>query len=112
MGRDILMKTKTKDFIDTGELVMAKKKNNKKKSVNKTSTKVNVEVKNSDSKLKLFFEKKPARIALHVVTALVWIAFLADFFTFQYNAGEYPNVILSVLALVTFALEWNIKNKK
>lgn len=90
---------------------MAKKKKNKKKSVNKANKVVNTKVESNHSKFKLFTQKKSVRISIHIMTGLVWIAFLGDFLTFQYRDLGYPNLILSILALVTFILEWNMKRK-
>ena len=90
---------------------MAKKKNNKNKNVNKSNNKVNVQIEKNDSKFKIVTQKKAVRITIHIITVLVWVAFLIDFLTFQYSDIAYPNAILSILALATFILEWNIKNK-
>ena len=55
--------------------------------------------------------KKYVRITLHIITAIVWILFLMDFSSFK-RLGVFPNAILSILALLTLLLEWEVINGK
>lgn len=54
-----------------------------------------------------FMSKSIPRTVLHTITAISWLLFLSDFFAFQQTGGV-PNIILSILALVTLILEYSI----
>ena len=93
---------------------MAKSKKRKSKTVNKkaSSIKNKKAIKEEDNiKAKGTFmnlmSKKWPRVILHIITAIIWIFFLADFFTFQ-QLGGFPNPILSILALVILMLEYTV----
>ncbi|WP_196000480.1 hypothetical protein [Clostridium sp. 1001271B_151109_B4] len=87
---------------------MAKKKN--KNNTRKTIVKKENNIKEKSS-FKIFMSKKYVRITLHIITAIVWILFLVDFSNFE-RLGGFPNAILSILALVTLLLEWEVINDK
>lgn len=80
-----------------------RKKNTKKKTNNKKVIKEgkSLEV---NGPFMTFMSKKWSRITLYISTAVIWIFFLLDFFTFQ-QLGKFPNPILSILALVVLMLE-------
>ena len=93
---------------------MAKSKKHKSKAVNKKSSSIkNKSVIKEEKNLKAkgpfmnFMSKKWPRIILHIITAVIWIFFLADFLTFQQSVG-FPNPILSILALVVLMLEYAV----
>ena len=93
---------------------MAKSKKRKSKAVNKKASNIkNKKVIKEENKIKTkgpfmnFISKKWSRIILHIITAIIWIFFLADFFTFQ-QSGGFPNPILSILALVVLMLEYSV----
>lgn len=60
---------------------------------------------------KTFISKKYVKITLHIITAIVWGLFLIDFSSFK-RLGTFPNAILSILALATLLLEWEVINGK
>ena len=60
---------------------------------------------------KTFISKKYVKITLHIITAIVWVLFLIDFSSFK-RLGTFPNAILSILALATLLLEWEVINGK
>ena len=93
---------------------MAKSKKRKNKTVNKKSSSIrNKKVIKEENNIKAkgpfmnFMSKKWPRVILHIITAVIWIFFLADFFTFQ-QLGGFPNPILSILALVVLMLEYAV----
>ena len=92
-----------------------KRKNNKvkKKTNNSRNNKVTKELKNTKpvGPFMAFMSKKCARITLHIITAVVWILFLGDFATFK-ALDRVPNPILSLLALITLAIEYSIHKGK
>ena len=81
-----------------------RKKNTKRKTNNKKVIKEEKSVK-VNGPFMTFMSKKWSRITLHISTAVIWIFFLLDFFTFQ-QLGKLPNPILSILALVVLILEY------
>lgn len=88
---------------------MAKKKkckSNTKKTILKKENNIK-----ERSPFKEFMSKKYVRITLHIITAIVWILFLMDFSSFK-RLGVFPNAILSILALLTLLLEWEVINGK
>ena len=90
---------------------MSKKKNKKKKSNNTTNNRKSKENNKVVEMKKSFFgefiNKKWVKIFIHIVSAYIWINFIVDMGTFT-SRGGYPNPILSILALISFILEWNI----
>ncbi|CAM2079214.1 MAG: hypothetical protein NSGCLCUN01_03426 [uncultured Clostridium sp.] len=93
---------------------MAKSKKRKNKAVNKKASSIkNKKVIKEENNIKAkgpfmnFMSKKWPRIILHIITAIIWIFFLADFLTFQQSVG-FPNPILSILALVVLMLEYAV----
>ena len=78
-----------------------KRKNNTKKPM----------VKKEKGPFKTFISKKYVKITLHIITAIVWVLFLIDFSSFK-RLGTFPNAILSILALATLLLEWEVINGK
>ena len=83
-----------------------KHKNNARKTIVKKENNIK-----EKSPFKTFMSKKYVRITLHIITAIVWILFLVDFSNFK-RLGAFPNAILSILALVTLLLEWEVINNK
>lgn len=88
---------------------MAKKKK-RKSNTKKTILKKENNIKER-SHFKEFMSKKYVRITLHIITVIVWILFLMDFSSFK-RLGVFPNAILSILALLTLLLEWEVINGK
>lgn len=91
-----------------------RKVNNSNKNTNNSRNKKNkkqeVNAKPQSSFI-AFMSKKWPRITLHIITAIVWIFFLADFFTFK-QLDKVPNVMLSVLALVTLIIEYAVSKER
>lgn len=85
---------------------MAKNKKRKNNTKNKNAIKKENNIKEKGA-FATFVNKKWARVIINIITIVIWIWFLADFFTFQKLVG-YPNPVLSILALVTLILEWSV----
>ena len=83
-----------------------KRKNNTKKPMVKKEN--NIKEKGPST---TFISKKSVKITLHIITAIVWVLFLIDFSSFK-RLGTFPNAILSILALATLLLEWEVINGK
>ena len=83
-----------------------KRKNNTKKPMVKKEK--NIKEKGT---FKTFISKNYVKITLHIITAIVWVLFLIDFSSFK-RLGTFPNAILSILALATLLLEWEVINGK
>ena len=87
---------------------MAKKK--RKNNTKKTMVKKENNIKEKGP-FKTFISKKYVKITLHIITAIVWVLILIDFSSFK-RIGTFPNAILSILALATLLLEWEVINGK
>lgn len=87
---------------------MAKKK--RKNNTKKTMVKKENNIKEKGP-FKTFISKKYVKITFHIITAIVWVLFLIDFSSFK-RLGTFPNAILSILALATLLLEWEVINGK
>ena len=83
-----------------------KRKNNTKKPMVKKENNIK-----EKGPFKTFMSKKYVKITLHIITAIVWVLFLIDFSSFK-RLGTFPNAILSILALATLLLEWEVINGK
>ena len=83
-----------------------KRKNNTKKPMVKKENNIK-----EKGPFKTFMSKKYVTITLHIITAIVWVLFLIDFSSFK-RLGTFPNAILSILALATLLLEWEVINGK
>ena len=83
-----------------------KRKNNTKKPMVKKENNIK-----EKGPFKTFISKKYVKITLHIITAIVWGLFLIDFSSFK-RLGTFPNAILSILALATLLLEWEVINGK
>ena len=83
-----------------------KRKNNTKKPMVKKENNIK-----EKGPFKTFISKKYVKITLHIITAIVWGLFLIDFSSFI-RLGTFPNAILSILALATLLLEWEVINGK
>ena len=83
-----------------------KRKNNTKKPMVKKENNIK-----EKCPFKTFISKKYVKITLHIITAIVWVLFLIDFSSFK-RLGTFPNAILSILALATLLLEWEVINGK
>ncbi|MCI9070398.1 hypothetical protein [Clostridium sp.] len=95
---------------------MAKNKKRKNKVGNKKSSNIKCKtIIKEENEIKPkgpfinFMSKSIPRTVLHTITAISWLLFLSDFFSFQ-RTGGVPNPILAILALVTLVLEYSISN--
>lgn len=85
---------------------MAKNKKRKNNTKNKKVIKKENNIKEKGI-FDAFISKKWVEIIIHIISGIIWVAFLADFFTFK-NIQGYPNPLLSILTLVTLFLEWRV----
>ena len=83
-----------------------KRKNNTKKPMVKKENNIK-----EKGPFKTFISKKYVKITLYIITVIVWVLFLIDFSSFK-RLGTFPNAILSILALATLLLEWEVINGK
>ena len=83
-----------------------KRKNNTKKPMVKKENNIK-----EKGPFKTFISKIYVKITLHIITAIVCVLFLIDFSSFK-RLGTFPNAILSILALATLLLEWEVINGK